>query len=67
MNVRTSRSSRLAEEFHNIRYGSGQATEFDEWGPNTNNLQEKNLAQSDSFGPVEDVSEDFSKMNRRPR
>jgi hypothetical protein len=27
-------------------------------------LQDSNLAKSDSVGPVEDVSEDFSKMNR---
>jgi hypothetical protein len=47
-----------------ILAGSEQATEFapsDENG----NIQPINLwAESGSSGPVEDVSEDFSKMNR---
>jgi len=52
----------LAREFHKNREGSGQTTEFD----NTENrtfMQDSNPAQSGSVGPIEDVSEDFSKMN----
>ena len=52
----------LAREFHKNREGSGQTTEFD----NTENrtfMQDSNPAQSGSVGPMEDVSEDFSKMN----
>jgi hypothetical protein len=53
----------LARESHKYREGSGQTTEFD----NTKNrtfVQDSNLAESGSFAPVEDVSEDFSNMNR---
>jgi hypothetical protein len=48
------------------KYGSGseQAAEFAPSDENGNNLRDSNLAKSSSVGPVEDVSEDFSKMNR---
>jgi hypothetical protein len=41
----------------------GQATEFDT-DENRDMPRDKNLAAEGSFGPIEDVSEDFSKMNR---
>jgi hypothetical protein len=44
--------------------GSQQSTEFAPSDENGNILRDSNLAKSDSVGPVEDVSEDFSKMNR---
>ena len=43
---------------------SEQTTEYAPFDENGNNLQDSNLAESGSFGPVEGVSEDFSKMNR---
>jgi hypothetical protein len=48
------------------KYGSGsqQSTEFAPSDENGDILRDPNLAKSDSVGPVEDVSEDFSKMNR---
>jgi hypothetical protein len=48
------------------KYGSGsqQSSEFADSDKRSKNLQDSNLAKSDSVGPVEDVSEDFSKMNR---
>jgi len=52
----------LAKESHKNREGSGQTTEFD----NTENrtfMQDSNPAQTGS-GPIEDVSEDFDKVNR---
>src|SRR5918999_5333493 len=46
--------------------GSQQSTEFASFDEN-GNIQPANLrAESGSLGPVEDVSEDFSKMNRGP-
>ena len=47
-----------------VKYGSGseQGTEFADLGEN-GNIQPTNLwAESGSFGPIEDISEDFSKM-----
>ena len=44
--------------------GSQQSTEFAPSDENGNILRDSNLAKSGSVGPVEDVSEDFSKMNR---
>ena len=40
------------------KYGSGQTAEFDE------NVRDLNPAETGSVGPVEDESEDFSKMDR---
>jgi hypothetical protein len=44
--------------------GSEQASEFAPFDENSNIQRGLNLAKSDSVGPVEDVSEGFSKMNR---
>jgi hypothetical protein len=48
--------------------GSEQATEFADPGVNSKILQDSNLAEPGSIGPVEDVSdsasEDFENMNR---
>ena len=44
--------------------GSEQTTEFAPFDESGNISRDSNLAESSSFGPVEDVSEDFSKMNR---
>ena len=48
--------------------GSEQASEFAPFDESGNNRQDSNLANSSSFGPVEDVSdsdsEDFDRMNR---
>jgi hypothetical protein len=44
--------------------GSQQSTEFAPSDENGNILRDSNLAKSGSVGPVEDVSEDFSQMNR---
>ena len=41
-----------------------RATEFASFDENGNISPDSTRAKSDSFGPVEDVSEDFSKMNR---
>jgi hypothetical protein len=49
-----------AEASHKARYGSEQVIEFAEGEDSAR----KNLAGNGSVGPVEDVSEDFSKMNR---
>jgi hypothetical protein len=48
------------------RYGSGseQATEFAPFDENGNISPDSTWAKSDSVNPIEDVSEDFSKMNR---
>jgi hypothetical protein len=53
-------------EGNKARYGSGseQATEFADSDKRSKILQDSNLAENSSAGPVEDVSEDFSKMNR---
>ncbi len=51
-----------AKESHKNMESSGQTTEFD----NTENrtfMHDLNPAQNSSVGPIEDVSEDFSKMN----
>jgi hypothetical protein len=50
------------------RYGSGseEATEFADQGESSNISRDSNLAESGSVGPVEDVSEDLSQMNRGP-
>ena len=47
-----------------IKYetGSEQTSEFAPFDENGNIQQDSNLANSGSVGPVEDVSEDFSKM-----
>jgi hypothetical protein len=44
--------------------GSNQSTEFAPFDENSNISPAATRAKSDSVGPVEDVSEDFSKMNR---
>ena len=44
--------------------GSEQTTEYAPFDESGNIQRDPNLANSDSFGPVEGVSEDFSKMNR---
>jgi hypothetical protein len=44
--------------------GSKQATEFAPSDENGNISRDSSLAKSGSVGPVESVSEDFSKMNR---
>jgi hypothetical protein len=57
------RLAEYAKESHKNREGSGQTTEFD----NTENrtfVQDSNLAESGSFGPIEGISENFSRMNR---
>jgi hypothetical protein len=41
--------------------GSEQTPEFAPFDENGNISQDSNLAESSSFGPVEDVSEDFLK------
>ncbi|HKI09288.1 MAG TPA: hypothetical protein VKA09_12910 [Nitrososphaeraceae archaeon] len=51
----------LGREGNKAKYGSEQATEFADSG---DNQRDSNPAKSSSFGPVEDVSEDFDKMNR---
>jgi hypothetical protein len=54
----------LGREGNKVRYGSEQATEFADSGESCGNQRDSNLAKSSSFDPIEDVSEDFSKMNR---
>ena len=44
--------------------GSEQATEFAPFDESGNISPDSTRAKSDSIGPVEDVSEDFSKMKR---
>ena len=44
--------------------GSEQTSEFAPFDESGNISQDSNPAESGSFGPIEDVSEDFSKMNR---
>jgi hypothetical protein len=44
--------------------GTEQASEFADPDKRGNILRDSNLAESSSVGPVEDVSEDFDKMNR---
>ena len=44
--------------------GSKQTPEFAPFDENSNISPDSTRAKSDSFGPVEDVSEDFEKMNR---
>jgi hypothetical protein len=46
--------------------GSEQSTELPPFDENGNILQDSNLAENGSVGPVEDVSEDFSQMSRGP-
>src|SRR5688500_13330834 len=45
---------------------SQQSTEFASFDENGNISPDSTRAKSSSIGPVEDVSEDFSKMNRGP-
>ena len=56
----------LGKEGNKARYGSGsdQATEFAPFDEKSNIQRGLNLANSSSVDPVEDVSEDFDKMNR---
>ena len=54
----------LGREGNKVRYGSEQATEFADSGESCGNQRDSNLAKSSSFDRIEDVSEDFSKMNR---
>ncbi|HZA64488.1 MAG TPA: hypothetical protein VE573_16555 [Nitrososphaeraceae archaeon] len=44
--------------------GSEQTPEFAPFDERSNVLRDSNLAESGFVGPVEDVSEDFDKMNR---
>ncbi len=55
-----------AAEASHVRYETGteQASEFADPDKRSNTLRDSNLAGNSSVGPVEDVSEDFSKMNR---
>ena len=54
------------EQASHARYETGaeQTTEFAPFDKRGNILRDSNLAESGSVGPVEDVSEDFDKMNR---
>jgi hypothetical protein len=54
----------LGREGNKVRYGSEQATEFADSGESCGNQRDSNLAKSSSFNPIEDVSEDFDRMNR---
>ncbi|HYZ65451.1 MAG TPA: hypothetical protein VE574_01865, partial [Nitrososphaeraceae archaeon] len=56
----------LGKEGNKARFetGSEQASEFADSGERGNVLRDSNLAEPSSVGPVEDVSEDFDKMNR---
>ena len=54
----------LGREGNKVRYGSEQATEFADSGESCGNQRDSNLAKSSSFDPIEDVSEDFDRMNR---
>ena len=54
----------LGREGNKVRYGSEQATEFADSGESCDNQRDSNLAKSSSFDPIEDVSEDFDRMNR---
>jgi hypothetical protein len=54
----------LGREGNKVRYGSEQATEFADSGESRGNQRDSNLAKSSSFDPIEDVSEDFDRMNR---
>ena len=47
-----------------ILAGSEQTSEFAPFDENGNISPDSNRAKSSSFGPVEDISEDFDKMNR---
>jgi hypothetical protein len=47
-----------------IRLDLNKPTEFAPFDENSNISPALNRAKSDSVGPIEDVSEDFSKMNR---
>jgi hypothetical protein len=44
--------------------GSEQTSELAPFDKNSNISRDLNLTKSDSVSPIEDVSEDFSKMNR---
>ena len=44
--------------------GSKQTPEFAPFDENSDISRDSNLAESGSVGPIEGVSEDFSKMNR---
>jgi hypothetical protein len=50
-----------------VRYGSGQSAEYGDSGETEQDSARKNLAENSSVGPVEDVSEDFSQMERHRR
>jgi hypothetical protein len=43
---------------------SGQSAEYGDSGETEQDSARKNLAENSSVVPVEDVSEDFSQMNR---
>jgi hypothetical protein len=60
------KAKQAAAEASNVRYETGteQASEFADSGERSNVLRDLNLAESSPVGPVEDVSEDFSQMNR---
>ena len=47
-----------------IRLDLNKPTEFAPFDENSNISPDSTRAKSDSVGPIEDVSEDFSKMNR---
>jgi hypothetical protein len=59
-------AKQAAAEASNVRYETGteQASEFADSDKRSNILRDPNLAEKGSVGPVEDVSEDFSQMNR---
>jgi hypothetical protein len=46
---------------------SGQSAEYGDSGETEQDSARKNLAENSSVGPVEDVSEDFSQMERHRR
>jgi hypothetical protein len=58
--VRRGRESQLEQD------GSEQSTEFAPFHEKGNVQPANSRAESGSAGPVEDVSEDFSKINRGP-
>ena len=62
--IRQSRNRVRRRESQLEQAGSHQSTEFASFDESGNILRDSNLAENGSVGPVEDVSEDFSKMNR---
>ena len=60
------KAKQAAAEASHVRYETGteQASEFADSDKRGKILRDSNLAGNSSVGPVEDVSEDFSKMNR---